>query len=143
MIAVGKYASFSSRCVLFDAEQGIDLLRSGDLESLHSSRERDAILSFYQQVYMRPLNAEVEDAEVVPLRGRRRRSTKRMIDMPATKIAHVVHGSQHDVHGIARSMHRSLFMWLTRAHLQCGTARAWPLAATRFARREERQLPRN
>jgi hypothetical protein len=84
------------------AERGVDVLGRGDLKALHTAGERDLALRLDEQVDVRALEAEVDDANALAARGRDRGVAHRLVHRSATQAPHRGHDAKHDVERVER-----------------------------------------
>ena len=92
------------------ADRCVQVLGSGDLETLHPFRERPAVIGLDQQMDVVVLDAEVNDPEVVPTRGDQRRLANGLIGTPPTQSADGIDRAKNDVNRVPRVQIRSLRM---------------------------------
>src|SRR5689334_5163296 len=60
------------------ADRCIEVLGGRDLEPLHPSRQRASVIGFHDQMYVRALDAQMNDAEVLATRGGERGLSDRL-----------------------------------------------------------------
>src|SRR5436190_22525418 len=87
VVAVGEHHAPPARAWLAVADRCIEMLGSRDLESLHSPGQRVLVVGFYQQVDVRPLDAELDDAEVLAPRCGERGLADRLVCAAPVQVA--------------------------------------------------------
>jgi hypothetical protein len=102
VVAIGEHCASTSRPGLAAADRGVEVLGRRDLEALHARCERVLVVGLDEQVEMRALDAEVDDAEVVAPGGRERGLADRLVGEPAAQVADRADHPQDDVHRVPR-----------------------------------------
>src|SRR4051812_41162277 len=109
------------------------MLRRRDLESPHAVRERDAIVGLDEQVDVRALHADVDDAKVRPTERRHQGFPERVIGVEAAQVADLLDGADGHLNGLAGPERRaSRVRWRWPVGLPrptCTLARAAPVLA--------------
>jgi hypothetical protein len=116
------------------------MLRRRDLKALHAARERELVVGFDDQVYMRALDAEVHDMEVCARCDRIRSSANRVVRAPAAQVADGLDDTQHDMDWVA-SRQRGTHAMRSAGAMAFGLTACMPTFTTaQLGRCEEWQL---
>ncbi|HMG24986.1 MAG TPA: hypothetical protein VK607_26800 [Kofleriaceae bacterium] len=102
MIAIGEHRAPPPGSRLALADRGVEVLGRRDLEALHPGGELCLVIRLHEQVDVRALDAEVDDPEVLALRGDERGLADRLVDAAPLQVADRADDPQHDVDRIAR-----------------------------------------
>src|ERR1041385_7829247 len=100
VVAVGKYGTPAPRAWPSPADRRIEMLRGGNLKSLHARAERMLVAGFDDQVDVVVLDAEMDDAEALAPRSGQRGFVDRLIDAAPAQVADRADRPQCDVHGV-------------------------------------------
>src|ERR1044071_1349430 len=115
------------------------MLGSRDLKALHSSCERQLVVGLDQQVDVRSLDAELDDAEVLAPRCGERGLADGLVHASPAQVADGADYPQDDVNRVPRVEERSLLVRRAGPLALRRAPRAAPLTAARL---EQYQLPR-
>lgn len=110
VVAVRKHRAPPPRPGPVLADRSIEVLGRRDLEALHPLSQRRLVVGLHQQVDVRALDAEMDDAEVLAQRGRERGFTDRVIHASPPQVAHRADDAQRDMHRIPRVQERPLLV---------------------------------
>ena len=79
VIAIREHRASAARPRSILADRRVEVLGGGDLEALHPRRQRALVLGLDEQVHVRALDAEMDDAEVFAAERRDQRFANRAI----------------------------------------------------------------
>ena len=122
VVAVGEHHAPPARPRLALADRRVEVLGSRDLEPLHSAGQHALVAGLDQQVDVRPLDAELHDAEVLAQRRGQRGFPDRLVHAAAAQVADGAHDPQDHVNRVPGMQERPLLV-----------RRAGPLAVRRPA----------
>jgi hypothetical protein len=112
------------------------MLGGRDLEALHPLRQGGLVAGLHQQVHVRALHAELDDAEVIAPGGGQCRLADRLVHASAAQVADCADNPQRDVDGVPRLEIRPLLVRRSGSRALRGSTRAAPLAAALLPQRQ-------
>jgi hypothetical protein len=139
VVAVGEHYAPAARTGLALADRRVEVLGGRNLKALHSSGQRELVVGLDQQVDVCPLDAELDDAEVLASRCGERGLADRLVHAPPAQVADGADHPQDDVNRVPRVQERSFLVRRPRSLPLRRATSAAPLAATGL---EHHQLSR-
>jgi hypothetical protein len=112
------------------------MLGGRDLEALHPPGERLRVVGLHQQVNMRALDAEVDDAEVLAQRRGQGRLADRLVDAAAAQVADRADHPEHHMDRVPLVVNRPGLVRRARPLALGGPPRPPPLAAALLPQRQ-------